>query len=774
MPFNASEVDDHSMSKAAADIEMADLDNTLNITGLSAPPSCSIQPPSAGFRTIKVNTESESEDSIHSSNEFEIKTFGENVIEKSQLKNEVYTQQYSNGNLLTHQTQEGLGRPCSIDLSSESNCLISKSSGDSNQKESENVTEDIMEVANVLASMAHQRTVDQKRPRYNDKKLISQKIPRRVSPTPLSLSQETSNLNPLLDTCGGQIQQSGQALDHIADEELPDTFADMDQSKISTCLQNAVDQGMQITSQLPAELSDSVCKERKKRSLSVSEELTRMQKRAARRALDIPNPFNLGTSTPKNFLMSFKAPLSVSSQSQPEDISKYVNALASKGSSVMMTPQETKSKWQQVDNYKRLWDMQQLDEKFNLLKADSPGQSIDSKPLASGSQSLSCVAPSKQVISQVAEQSNISSIINAYVPNIGQSLVSGKSVIIPQLTVSTTLGQTLGNANILEVLQTNEKAHQLKPPDGSVQMATPDCWQTLFAFLAGRNVHATSVANSFNPSPTSTSANVQPSHLLPTSTATRIISSGNHSPVGKTIETGKKIVDIKPRPTPLISCRQFDTDIVMIPVQTSEQLLSNVTSSSITAMHALNESKVQSTKPLSVSATPDYRPLILDSSSRPLCIKQELGSQSVRAQQSMVPNNPPGQRGGTPKSKEVVCGPNQNISFPGKRYGCDSNIQFRKEFEIKVESNSPTPYTVNLAPCHPGIHAPIADHLMPRDKPTISSSKLPKAHRRTPGDSQNEHVFFSQLGHLKIFRKEDLTFKRKLGEVICYLKSLSL
>ena len=687
---------------------------------------------------------------------------------------------------------EGQSSKSSTVASSGKKVIIeTESDSDSGRKDTEVVTEDVMEVANVLASMAHPRTADQKRPRSSDADYISQKHPRRMSPTRKSIPKVRNKNTYFPPTDVADSLSRKEQLDSGFDSSEYQTFSNSKQGNdgmtVITKRPKHFDAIEQYAPQSPAEpqLYESI--ERKKRSHSVSEEITKMQKKAARRALDIPNPFNLGTSIPKNFLLSLKEPLV---RNQPEDMSKFFNAIPSKNKTNRGS-QEGKTKAQKVEEprHEILSDIRQLEENFSSLKAASPARSatsVDSGPNTPISQALTFVLPqNQQVRGQLADQSSIQSTINAYLANLSQSLVSGSPVYVPQITVNASSGQALTNqAQMLQVLQAQQKISQLAHnnsqdksiqrgplPEGTIPVASPDYLQTLLAIFTSKNLSASSAANVQQSLSVPGSTAVQQSHIISTAPG----AAANNPIVDYSLDPYKKIVDIKPKPT--TDLRKSDPDIVMIPVQNSGgPRFTKTSAASINVVNSFAEGKGQVQRPISVRALPNQRPLFVDSKlqlSRPLLLKRDQSPKSVRSQPLILPKNLPEQLDRIDQSKELKIAAKHDTSLPMTNLRSDVHKQAvtSNEFilsDIKVEPSSPTSpgyISMDHAPRHTRMDTETDQH--PHDKVMGYSEKLTQPlKRRKSEDAQSKQIrIMAQLGDLKIFRKEDLTLEKKLGEV---------
>ena len=767
--ISASEIGDCGKSMIKDDVEMINLHEKNTVENLVVAPSSKSDDTTSFYRSV---TDGNSSFLKASSglplNDVEDENFSSEIVQKLSPDDTIRMELNSDYKGRSEDIGEE-STDCAIDFNFEIDSITPKGSEQSGEKDSENVTEDVMEVANVLASMAHQRTIDQKRPRNTDSTSFVQKHPRRDSPT-----ESSTEIKVSLE------EQSHAGPSFFVDQKQVSTLTDIDGSKITS--RKIDSQNIQAKWESPMELQDSDFTERKKRSHSVSEEIARMQKRAARRALDIPNPFNLGSAAPKNFLLRLKEPFSLPTQSKPEDVSKYFISPPTKNT-VDSNGQEGKHKEPESEDngYKAISEIQQLESTFSSLKAASPGQSGGPSniiPKFSMSQPLTYVAPpNQQTSSQILEDSTHQSTISTYLANLGQPLVTGNPVLVPQLTVGAAPGQSMGTAQILQVLQAQQKMTQLtqninrdksdqeKPSEGSFRIGPPEHMQTLFAILASKNVPAPEIANSQHSVVFPSSAAAQLVHPLPSTTASHFFSTKNDFNFGKGNETYSKTIGSNPKAAlSSADIKQSGTDIVMIPIQScSGQQLPQP--ASVDVMRPFNESSAHVPHPLSVKPLSNQRPLVLDSRS---LVKRNPSSNPVRAPPLILPKNltEPLVRIEQPKDVKLT---SRHASLATRQYSPDARkgILPSNDFaipEIKAEPSSPTPQGyIPVNPTSPRI--PFHSQ---------HQSQFIKPSRRGREESRSKSAFVSQLGDLKVFRKEDLSFQKKLGEVRSYfvLKSL--
>jgi len=757
--ISTNEVGDCGNSTFKDDVEMIDLHENITVESLVVAPSNKSAGTTSSFGSLMEGNSSLLEAGSGSPlNDVETGKCRAEVVQKSSRDDTISVERNSD----YERRSEDIGEEptdCAIDFAFEIDSIAQNSSEKSCEKDSENVTEDVMEVANVLASMAHQRTIDQKRPRNTDSTLIVQKHPRRDSPTESSSTECKVSLK----------EHSNTRPSFFVDQKQVSAFADIDGCKITSGKTDS--KNMQATLEPPIDLQDSDYTERKKRSHSVSEEIARMQKRAARRALDIPNPFNLGSAVPKNFLLRLKAPFSIPTQGKPEDISKYFISPPTK-KSIDLNAKEGKVKERKSEDngYKPISEIQHLENALSSLKAASPGQSgapSNTSPKISISQSLTYVAPpNQQANSQIPEHSNYQGSISTYLANLGQPLVTGSPVLVPQLTVGGAPGQSMGTAHILQVLQAQQKMAQFTQNisrDKSDQEKPSEAayMQTLFAILASKDVPAPEIANSQHSVVFPSSAAAQLTHALPSTTASYFIATKNDFSIGKANETCSTTIDSNPKAAlSSTDIKQSGTDIVMIPIQSSigQQRPQPTT---VDAMRPFNESSAHMPTPLSVKTLSNQGPLFLDSKlsfSQPLLVKRSPSTNPVRAPHLILPKNLNDPFVRIEQSKDVKLA-SRYASLATRQYTPDSGIRILPSSdsaisEIKAEPSSPTSQSyIPLKPASPRI--PFDNqHPLPFFKPP----------RRGREELKSKSAIIPQLGDLKVFRKEDLSFEKKLGE----------
>lgn len=679
-------------------------------------------------------------------------------------------------------------------------------------KENEVVTEDVMEIANVLASMAHHRKVDQKRPRVGENSsTFPQKYPRLISsPGNASSSIKERNkirkMHSMQETMPHDVSRSREDIESGYDSSsYKSVGGEIDGIKGTHKRQKiAAHKAHSPSTSVPSikrtsSFDDSEYVERKKGSHSLSEEVSKMQKKAARRALDIPNPFNLGTNAPKNFLLSLRDPVLLQPRTQPEDISKFFNAIPTNATSSLGAQEEKiKTSCQsEGSGHKPLSDIQQLEENFSSMKTQSPLNSsspLDTSHSIQISQPLTYVVPPNQQAlgSQHTEQSNIQRTINAYLANLGQSLVPGSPVLVPQITVSATTGQPIATTQLLQLLQAQQKINQLaqsssegkatqqKLSEGTLPTQTPDYLQTLLAIFASKNMHVSGATSSQQQQYMQVSTPVQPSRLTSATATTQAVTTTNSSVMGKSHDLHRKVVDIKPKPmTSSVDLAKSDKDVFVIPQSSIGQKIVQTSGGTINVINAGEDSRSQIGKPISVRTMQNQRPIFVDSKlSRPLLLKRDPSPQTVRAQHLILPKNLPEQLGRIEQSKEIKLAPKLPIS---KNLKTDSTKRTATgtEFhttEIKVEPTSPTSqgYTFMESSARPLSHSGYTEQrALPAENFRFPDNFSPVRNIRKSEESHGAQLkMISQLGDLKIFRKKDLTFDRKLGEVFDFLHCL--
>lgn len=662
------------------------------------------------------------------------------------------------------------------------------------------VTDDVMEIANVLASMAHHRKVDQSRQLNSSVAFSPYKKARRESPPDNRSTGTKEGTGSIADrgSCRENIDIGYRSTAYSNTRKYQD---DMNGNE-STSKRLKGDKEVHPMQRL-VDSDDYEHSERKKRSHSVSKQISQMQKRAARRALNIPNPFNLGTNVPRNFLLSAKDPVVLSERSQPEEISKFFNNIPAKNTTRSLGQHErlTKQQFPKLDSsgYKTLSEIKQLEENFSSLKATSPGNpssSVGASSKNSVSQSLAFVIPPNQQLgNQQTDQSNAQSSINAYLANLSQSFVAGNPVLLPQITVNATSGQSIASpAQLLQVLQAQQKLSQLaqsncqeksqlkSSSDGSMPLVTPDYLQTLLTIFASKNMHVSPSQNAQQSHYQQISVSTHsPRPIYATATAPVATITTNGSLLGKSHDQYKKVVDIKPKPVTSDSAKS-DGDVGMIPVQNPiGQKAGRTSATSMSLLHSGDDSRAQVARPVSLRAMPSQRPILVDSKmpfSRPLFLKRDSSPQTVRAQHLILPKNLPEQLGRIEQSKEIKLAPKSTTPVLARTFKTDSSRRGSADqdffpSEIKVEPNSPTSPGYTYMDSSSRLYVKNAtvdsrdDSCLPIDEVKGFSEKLRQVEKRRESEGSREKfmAMFAQLGDLKVFQKEDISFDKVLGKV---------
>eukprot|EP00794_Sanderia_malayensis_P020492 gene20492-22508_t len=500
-----------------------------------------------------------------------------------------------------------------------------RSSSKDQPPDPEDVESDVMEVANVLASMANPHgssAADQKRRNLHEinakrqvrtrtdrqmpqlhKAFVRQKpytdqqqYPRRS--IAMSLDHHQPMYSPASDSAyesGGSGSSSFVAASRVA---LPPGFGA--KPSIFSTAANQEASGAVATTATMTKFMNEILRpvDGKKRSHSLSEEASKMHKSAAKRALNGPNPFNIGPVVPRNFLMKKKELTAHSQlkgqqpqqlQPQPVDASKYLHDLMvqkqSQRSGFVQQSQDecpttptTSSVKQQYDDqtYKSMAEMQQLGEKMSHLKAASPQQ--NSVPVTTST-----------VLQQVPTDPNAMQVaINSYLTQLvsqGHSVVAGRPYFIPPIALNASFNQQQSAAvaasvpQFMQLLQTQQQKQQQfvtsqqqaagvttaqativtpplpnQPMDSSLQIS-PAYLPTLLALMASKNIFASSAGAVGNPNHLAAQSVVSGSEsgasTTPLLTAPSAVMAGSGHLKTKQQQqheqVSKKPVDIKPK-----------------------------------------------------------------------------------------------------------------------------------------------------------------------------------------------------------------------------------
>ena len=676
-------------------------------------------------------------------------------------------------------------------------------------KKSDQADQTVLEIATVLASMAQNR--DKKKLTSEDFITMQDAQGPLISILPASTKQQgihffQNRLDSSLEQPGGNFVKREQLESGYDSGGSSFTSTNIGKTSHGAKSVSKRQQKNGIPNQVFSQDSQMVIiepdiTERKKRSNSLSQEITNMQKKAAKRALDRPNPFNLGASIPKNFLLPSKDPIQVRTQTQqPREMSKFFNEIPQTFSSVMQDSHAVQQAQQLEESfYKTDSDIRNLEEKLGCLKASSPASANcsvldESNSKIHPAQSLAyVVSPNQPLINQATtDQSAIQATINAYLANLGQSLVAGNSVLLPQITLNTPTGQSAANsAQILQLLQAQQKAGQTNQTntqeeliqnktsiDPAVHFSTANCLQTLLAIVASKGIISPATATHQQQKIAPTSSLIQQpqqtTRIIAATTA-QLMSPAIHPLAVKGQDQMKKVIDIKPKPAVTSSdAVKSDSDVIMVPVSVKgsvEQTNKLSTANPIGILHPFDNSRSlpASQRPLSVVAMQNTRPTLTDAKlpmTRPLLVKANAGAQSVRTQHLILPKNLPEKLGKIEQAKEVKLAPKPVTLAPRI---------------IKAEPVSPQ--EIRPKPVFMQGYKPMGTILSQGNR-SASTEQRPLSmdivrglsdkvalvqNRKKSGDKANgeEHQrkLIAQLGDLKVFRKEDLTFQRKLGEV---------
>eukprot|EP00795_Rhopilema_esculentum_P002848 gene2848-1083_t len=676
-------------------------------------------------------------------------------------------------------------------------------------KKSDQADQTVLEIANVLASMAQNREADKKKVTSDDY------ITMRDAQGPLNsifpASTKQQGIHFFQNWQDSSVEQPGG--NFVKREQLESGY-DSGSSYTATNIgkithgaksvskrqqKNGIpNQGFSQDSQMIIIEPDIT--ERKKRSNSLSQEITNMQKKAARRALDRPNPFNLGATIPKNFLLPSKDPIQVRTQTQqPREMSKFFNEIPQTFSTVMQDNHAVQQPQQLEESfYKTDTDIRNLEEKLGGLKASSPASANcslmdDSNSKLHPAQSLAyVVSPNQPLINQATtDQSAIQATINAYLANLGQSLVAGNSVLLPQITLNTPTGQSAANsAQILQLLQAQQKAGQTNQTstqeeliqnktsiDPSVHFSTANCLQTLLAIVASKGIISSATATHQQQKIAPTSSMIQQpqqtTRIIAATTA-QLMSPAIHPLAVKGQDQMKKVIDIKPKPAATSSdAVKSDSDVIMVPVSVKgsvDQTNKLSTANSIGILHPFDNSRSLpvSQRPLSVVAMQHTRPTLTDAKlpmTRPLLVKANAGAQSVRTQHLILPKNLPEKLGKIEQAKEVKLAPKPVTLAPRIIKAEPVSPQeirpkpvFMQGYKTMgtIASQSNRSASTEQRPLSMDIVRSLSDKVV-----LVQNRK--KSVDKANGEEQQRKLI-AQLGDLKVFRKEDLTFQRKLGE----------
>lgn len=724
----------------------------------------------------------------------------------------------------------------------------------SNQGE-ENITEDMMEIANVLASMAQQHG-SEKRVLASEPRHIAQKHPRMMSSQTVTNAPVTPSLsdfyvqNPVTQSTPAtqQVLPSGRAFASFPQREQADSayqsievINSRDSSRSHTARQESFTQSPQYVQEASSYYKSQgeveFIMERKKRSHSITEEMTSMQKKAAKRALERPNPFNLGSSIPKNFLLPRKEPIPMRQVSQPGGMSKFFSEIprpvieaetpssalnvtnVQSSANYLMQQNQIKQQTHQFEepSYKSVSELQALEEKLSALKAASPQAVVseDSKPKPQIAQPVSYLLPP----TQQADPATIQAAINAYLTHLvsqGNSLVAGSPVLVPQIAVNSSTGQPVVNLpQLLQILQAQHKSGQIgqassqaetaqqKQVEASLHISAPGYLQTLLAIMASKNILASAAATSQPPqiAPLTT---IMQSPRLVSATATHATPVMSASFANRTPESIKKVVDIKPKPTPLaVDLTRNDQNIIMTHASKTNQvprmfqIPENPPSVPQTILQSLVDNRAQAQTPVFVRAMSTPHATLVEAKrqqQRPLLAKREVSQQVPRTQHLILPKNLPEQLGKIEQVKEVKIAPKQPSPSPrNMRTSIESLSTFATKHDValsrvKVEPTSPGegrleptqgPYAV-LPPAASQVVRPgrLDQRSLSMEKLRGFSETLSQVHNRRKSEdvvvNDGPKKLIAQLGgDLKIFSKDDVFCKRSLGEVNIYFALVS-
>ena len=716
----------------------------------------------------------------------------------------------------------------------------------SNQGE-ESITEDMMEIANVLASMAQQHS-SEKRVFAGEPGHVVQKHPRMMSSQSVTNASQTPLLSGFYVQCPvtqsipvtqqtlasgrdfpgfpqrGQTESAYQSVEVInSSDNLLAHIAH--QESFTPSPQSIQGPSSYYKSQDEVEF----IMERKKRSHSMTEEMTSMQKKAAKRALERPNPFNLGSSIPKNFLLPRKEPIPMRQVSQPGGMSKFLSEIprpviaaetqssalsvtnVQSSANYMMQQNQLKQQTNQLEepSYKSVSELRALEEKLSALKAASPGAADpeDSKPKPQVAQPVSYLLPPNQQ----ADEATIQAAINAYLTHLvsqGNSLAAGSPVLVPQIAVNSSTGQPVVNLpQLLQILQAQQKsgqtgqvssqaeAAQQKQVEASLHISAPGYLQTLLAIMASKNILASAAATSQSPQVAPmTTAMQSPQLVSATSThATPVMSA---SFANRATEPMKKVVDIKPKPAPgPVDLTRNDPGIIMTHVTSKTnqvprmfQIPENQPSVPQTILQSFVDNRAQAQRPVFVRAMSTPPATLVESKrqqQRPLLAKREVSQQVPRTQHLILPKNLPEQLGKIEQIKEVKIAPKQPSSSPRNIRTSIENLNtlaMKQDVltRVKIEPTSPGegrleptqgPYSV-LPPATSQVvrSGRLDQRSLSMEKLRGFSETLTQVQKRRKSEdavaNDGPKKLIAQLGEdLKVFSKDDVFCKRSLGEV---------